>query len=534
MSVGAWVGLGVLAGLLGITVYDVLQRRHAILRNFPLVGHLRYVLESFGPELRQYIVTGDDEERPFTRNQRHWVYSSSKGMDNHVGFGTDNDLERDPGLPGHQTRRVPAPAAGRRRERACPPRRFMGAARGRRHAFRPGSIVNVSAMSFGALSGRAIESLNRGAREAGALHNTGEGGISPHHLHGGELIFQIGTGYFGCRDAQGRFDLDRLTETVAAAPVRAIEIKLSQGAKPGTRRNASGGEGVGSDRGRARRARRARLHQPFCSFGVRDVDELLDFVERIGEATGLPVGIKSAVGETGFWRDLTAAMATTSRGVDFVTIDGGEGGTGAAPLVFTDHVALPFLPAMSRVYPLFIEAGLSDDVVFIGSAKLGFPESALLAFALGCDMVNVGREAMLAIGCIQAQRCHTGRCPAGIATQSTWLARGVDPDLKSARAARYLVNVRSEILTFGAGVRRRAPGTRDRRDVRALLGSLRDRDGATARRIRGGWGRPSKADRDSITALMRAARRGRLRVPKTWLIRSFCSWRSRSAPPLAR
>ncbi len=505
MSVGAWTGLAVVAALLAITGYDVIQRRHAILRTFPLVGHLRYVLESFGPELRQYIVTGDDEERPFTRNQRDWVYASSKGMDNHVGFGTDNDLERDGGylIIKHAAFPLPRPAAG---ESAVPAAKVMGAARGRRQAFRPGSIVNISAMSFGSLSGRAIESLNRGARQAGALHNTGEGGISPHHLHGGELIFQIGTGYFGCRDAHGRFDLDRLAETVAAAPVRAIEIKLSQGAKPGiggllpaAKVTASIAAARGVPAGRD-------CISPSAHSAFGDVDELLDVVERIADVTGLPVGIKSAVGETGFWRDLTAAMAGASRGVDFVTIDGGEGGTGAAPLVFTDHVALPFLPAMSRVYPLFVEAGLSEDVVFIGSAKLGFPESALLAFGLGCDMVNVGREAMLAIGCIQAQRCHTGRCPAGIATQSNWLARGVDPDLKSPRAARYLVNLRSEILTLAraCGVEHPALVTTDMFEL--FSGRFETETVQLQAGYEDHWGRPSKADCDSITALMRAVR----------------------------
>ncbi len=505
MSVGAWAAVAVVGVLAAITVFDVLQRRHAILRTFPLIGHLRFILESFGPELRQYIVTGDDEERPFTRNQRDWVYSSAKGMDNHVGFGTDNDLERDPGylIIKHAAFPLPRPAAG---ENAVPAAKVMGAARGRRHAFRPASIVNISAMSFGALSGRAIESLNRGAREAGALHNTGEGGISPHHLHGGELIFQIGTGYFGCRDAGGRFDLDRLTETVSAAPVRAIEIKLSQGAKPGiggmlpaakvsAQIAAARGVPVGRD-----------CISPAVHSAFGDVDELLDVVERIGDATGLPVGIKSAVGDMGFWRDLTAAMATSSRGVDFVTIDGGEGGTGAAPLVFTDHVALPFLPAMSRVYPLFVELGLSDDVVFIGSAKLGFPESALLAFALGCDMVNVGREAMLAIGCIQAQRCHTGRCPSGIATQSTWLARGVDPDLKSARAARYLVSLRSEILTLARACGVEHPALVTTEMFELFSGRFETETVQLRAGYEDGWGQPSKADCDAVTALMKAAR----------------------------
>jgi glutamate synthase domain-containing protein 2 len=505
MSVGAWVGLGAVALLCALTAYDVFQRGHAILRTFPLVGHLRYILESFGPELRQYIVTGDDDERPFTRNQRDWVYASSKGEDNHVGFGTDNDLERDPGylIIKHAAFPLPRPAPG---EDRVPAAKVMGAARGRRSAFRPASIVNISAMSYGALSGRAIESLNRGALAAGALHNTGEGGISPHHLHGGELVFQVGTGYFGCRDSRGRFDLGRLQDTVASAPVRAVEIKLSQGAKPGI-----GGMLPGAKVSPAIAAARGVPAGQDCispsghsAFG--DVDELLDMVEEIAGATGLPVGIKSAVGELGFWRDLTAAMASTSRGVDFVTIDGGEGGTGAAPLVFTDHVALPFLPAMSRVYPLFVDAGLSDDVVFVGSGKLGLPESALLAFALGCDLVNVGREAMLAIGCIQAQRCHTGRCPAGIATQSPWLTRGVDPGLKSARAGRYLINLRTELLTLARACGAEHPALVTTQMFELFSGRFDTESVQLVTGYEDGWGQPSEADIESIVELMRGAR----------------------------
>jgi hypothetical protein len=179
------------------------------------------------------------------------------------------------------------------------------------------------------------------------------------------------------------------------------------------------------------------------------VDGLIELVERIADATGLPVGIKSAVGDLGFWDTLAARMAETGGGPDFVTVDGGEGGTGAAPLAFSDHVALPFKLAISRVYPVFARAGIAEDVVFIGAGRLGFPDAGLHAVALGCDMINVGREAMLAVGCIQAQRCHTGSCPTGVATHNRWLMRGLDPDLKSARAANYIVGLRSELLSLG-------------------------------------------------------------------------------------
>ena len=176
------------------------------------------------------------------------------------------------------------------------------------------------------------------------------------------------------------------------------------------------------------------------------IDEMLDFVERLADETGLPVGIKSAVGGEDFWRELVHHMTTSDRGVDFITIDGGEGGTGAAPLVFAEHVALPFQMGLSRVYRFFAETGLHEDVVFVGSGRLGLPDRALLAFSLGCDLINVGREAMMAVGCIQAQRCHTNHCPTGVATQSRWLARGLDPTLKSARLANYVMTLRKELL----------------------------------------------------------------------------------------
>ncbi len=438
-----WLLLG-LAALIALAAHDLTQRSHAILRNFPIVGHFRYLIESIGPELRQYIVAANDEERPFTRDRRRWVYASSKKENNYFGFGTDNNLEtgsylilKHAAFP-HQADADP--------EHVVRCAKVLGHARGRAKAFRPDSIVNVSAMSFGSLSAAAVEALNRGCRLAGALHNTGEGGISPHHDHGAGLVYQLGTGYFGARDRDGGFSLERLVEQVERFPVRAIEIKLSQGAKPG-----KGGvlpaakitEEISRIRGipMGRDCLSPSRHSAFSS-----ADELLDFVERLADATGLPVGIKSAVGQTPFWLELAELMASTERGVDYIQIDGGEGGTGAAPLTFSDHVALPFKLGFPRVYKIFAERGLADQVVFVGSGKLGFPAEGALAMALGCDMLAVAREAMLSIGCIQAQQCHSGRCPTGVATQSKWLMRGLDPADKAARAANYLKVLRKELL----------------------------------------------------------------------------------------
>ena len=322
----AAAAVGVVAAL---AVHDLRQRRHAILRNFPVLGHFRFWLEAIGPELRQYIVTDNDQERPFNRDQRRWIYTSSKGENNLSGFGSDNDLEvaEEYLIIKHVAFPVPpAPKAS-----PVPAAKVLGATHGRAKAFRPASIVNISGMSFGSLSGPAVEALNRGALGAGCLHTTGEGGISDHHRHGAELVWQIGTGYFGCRTEAGAFDLARAVDQVASAPVRAIEIKLSQGAKAGLGGVVPGvkvtpeiaairGVPVGQDCTSPPRHR---------AFG--DVDGLIDFVETFADATGLPVGIKSAVGEQRFWDDLADRMATRGAGPDFVTVDGGEGGTGAAP-----------------------------------------------------------------------------------------------------------------------------------------------------------------------------------------------------------
>jgi len=499
-----WIVVAVVVALLVVVaVHDLVQRKHAILRNFPVVGHLRFVLEAIGPELRQYIVTDNDEERPFSRDQRRWVYASAKRENNYFGFGTDNDLELTSSYVVVKQSTFPLDASTEGGDR-LPSAKVLGGARGRARAFRPTSVVNASGMSFGSLSGAAISAINQGAKLAGCLQNTGEGGLSPHHCQGGDLVFQLGTGYFSVRDANGRFDLARLRELVAAHPVQALEIKLSQGAKPGL-----GGVLPGEKVSKEIAAIRGVPAGVDCISPTRhsafgSTDELLDFVELLAAETGLPVGIKSAVGDGGFWAELTDLMATTGRGVDFVTIDGGEGGTGAAPLAFADHVALPFKVGFSRVYAEFARRGLTDDVVFVGSGKLGFPESALFAFALGADMVNVGREAMLSIGCIQAQRCHTGRCPTGVATQSRWLTRGLDPTLKSVRFADYVATLRHELLQLSQACGVEHPALVGPERLEVLDGQF----GSTSVRELFGyeatWALPSPADQAAITALMRA------------------------------
>ena len=466
---------GVVAAALGaVAVRDLTQTKHALQRNFPVIAHARYALETIGPELRQYIVTSNDEERPFSRDQRRWIYASSKLQNNYFGFGTDDDTETTPGYAIFKHRtfadQVPPVLGHEHRDIDVPSAKVLGGPRGRAKAFRPNSFINISAMSFGSMSGNAIKALNRGAKQAGCMHNTGEGGLSPYHREGGDLILQIGTSYFGCRDHEGNFDLDKLVEVVDSAPIRAIEIKLSQGAKPGlggllpaakVSREIAEIRGIKEGEDCASPSR----HREFSN-----VDEMLDFVERIAEATGLPVGIKSAVGEMGFWHDLVDQMQDRTRGVDFVTIDGGEGGTGASPLLFSDSVALPFRMGFARVYAVFAEAGLADDVTFIASGKLGVPENTGVAFALGADMINVAREAMLAIGCIQSQKCHTDECPTGVATQNKWLERGLDPTDKGVRCGNYILAMRREMLKLCEAIGVAHPGLITPEDVEIMDG----------------------------------------------------------------
>ncbi|MEU4570471.1 FMN-binding glutamate synthase family protein [Micromonospora sp. NPDC023956] len=496
------------AAVAALAAHDLLQRKHALLRNFPVLGRARYLLEAIGPELRQYIVAGNNEERPFTRDQRRWVYASAKKENNYFGFGTDNDIEYTAGYPiiKHRTfgRAVPpsSPAAGH--EVWLPCAKVLGAARGRPKAFRPDSVVNISGMSFGSLSGNAISALNQGAALAGCLQNTGEGGLSPYHRRGGDLIFQLGTAYFGCRDEQGRFSLDRLREVVASAPVRALEIKLSQGAKPslgGLLPGAKVSAEIAETRGIAvgRDCVSPSRHAEFA-----DCDSLLDWVELLAAETGLPVGIKSAVGDLGFWEELADLMRDTGRGVDFVTVDGGEAGTGAAPLIFTDSVSLPFQQGFARVYRTFAERGLHEQVVFAGAGKLGLPDNAIVAFALGCDLVNVGREAMLAIGCIQAQKCHTDTCPTGVATQNPWLERGLDPALKSVRAANYIRTLRRDLVKVAEACGVEHPGLIATDAVEMLDGRTASTPLAEVHGYRPEWGLPSETDRTEIIRLMTA------------------------------
>lgn len=449
----AWV-LFVLAV---IALRDVFQRRHTISHNFPIVGHIRYWFESIGPEIRQYFVANNREELPFNRIERGWIYASAKKENNYEGFGTDRDIYAHHHIFVNNAMmpyKVEKEHPNATDKAFLPCAKVIGAFNGRKKPYRPASVINVSAMSFGSLSARAVESLNKGVKLAGAYHNTGEGGLSPYHSNGGDVVFQFGTGYFGVRNNEGGFSMEKLVELVHKNPfIRAIEIKLSQGAKPG-KGGVLPGAKITKEIAEIRGVERGKdVLSPPNHSAFSNVKELHDFIEKIAKVTGLPVGIKAAIGKLEQWHELADLMLETGTGPDFIAVDGGEGGTGAAPPSFADHVSLPWVYGFSDLYRLFQDKGLCERIVFIGSGKLGLPAKAAMAFSMGADCINVAREAMMSIGCIQAQICHTNRCPSGVATQKKWLQNGIDIPLKSERLAQYFKTFKKEFIeiTHAAG-----------------------------------------------------------------------------------
>ncbi len=417
----AWV----LIGLALVAIRDVLQPKHSISHNFPIVGHLRFVLEKIGPELRQYLVANNREELPFNRIERGWIYASAKHENNYEGFGTDRDIYAHQHIfinNAMMPYKIGKDHPNVKDHSFLPCAKVMGTYNKRKKPFRPASIINVSAMSFGSLSARAIDSLNKGVQIAGAYHNTGEGGLSPYHSNGGDVVFQIGTGYFGVRKKDGNFSMDKLVKLVEDNPfVKAIEIKLSQGAKPG-KGGVLPGAKITEEIAKIRNVEMGvDVISPPSHKVFSNVTEMLDFIEEVAAKTGLPVGIKAAIGKLEQWEELADLMKATNKGPDFITVDGGEGGTGAAPPSFADHVSLPWVYGFSDLYKVFKSRNITERIVFVASGKLGFPAKGAMAFAMGADCLNVAREAMMSIGCIQAQVCHTNRCPSGVATQSKWL-----------------------------------------------------------------------------------------------------------------
>ena len=423
----AWLLL-VVVPLVAMGVADLLQSRHAVRRNFPLLGKGRYLLEMIRPEINQYFIESEQDGRPLNREQRSIVYQRSKRELQTLPFGTQLDVN----AIGYEWMNHSILA----RHAADPPRITVGAGRCRQSY--AASILNISAMSYGSLSGAAVRALNGGAAIGGFAHNTGEGGIGDHHRQGGDLIWQIGTGYFGCRTSEGRFDPDRFQEQAAAESIRMIEVKLSQGAKPG-----HGGilpaakitPEIASIRGvqMGRDVLSPPAHSAFDS-----PRGLLEFLAELRERSGgKPVGFKLCVGDPVEFLAICRAMHESGLRPDFITVDGGEGGTGAAPLEFSNRVGTPLADGLAFVHNALTGFGLRPDLRLIASGKIVTGFDLVRAFALGADLCNAARGFMLSLGCIQARRCNSNHCPVGVATTNPRLERGLVVSDKRIRVANY-------------------------------------------------------------------------------------------------
>lgn len=461
--------------LVVVAVRDVFfQKKHSITHNFPIVGHLRYWLEKIGPEIRQYIVANNREELPFNRQERSWIYASSKKDNNLQGFGSDQDFNA-PGYLFIKNAMIgynpPTDHPFNKNPGVMPAAKIMGEYHQRKRPYRPYSIINISGMSFGSLSAKAVESLNKGADLAGCFHNTGEGSLSPYHQNGADVVLNIGTAYFGVRSLDGNFSMEKLKEKVDQNPfLRAIELKLSQGAKPG-KGGILPGSKINDEIAAIRLIPKGKdAISPAFHTAFSNIPEMVKFIESMAEETGLPVGIKSAIGKLEQWEELASYMVKTNSGPDFITIDGGEGGTGAAPHAFADHVSMPFTFAFAKIYQIFQRHNLTDKIFFIASGKLGFAEKALMAFAMGADSINIAREAMMSIGCIQAQKCHTNHCPSGVATSNKWLQAGIDPQLKSERFYNYHRSLVKEIAEISHACGYEHPSQMTMEDIELSMG----------------------------------------------------------------
>jgi glutamate synthase domain-containing protein 2 len=449
-GLGTFIGFALLALVVFWFIQDVTQKKHTILRNFPVIGRLRYLFERQGEYFRQYFFANDREEMPFNRSVRGWVYRLAKDEGGTIGFGSTNNLSE----PGNILF-VNAPFPTLEEDQQATPPCVIGAGFCC-EPFEAKSIVNISGMSFGAISAPAVRALARGARESGCWMGTGEGGLSPYHEEAGcELIMQIGTAKYGVRDRTGALSNERLREL--APRVRAFEIKLSQGAKPGkggVLPAAKVSEEIAAIRG-------IEPHvdsiSPNRHHDIGDADQLLDMIGRVRDLTGKPVGVKTAIGGWDFMHQLCEAILRRGPewAPDFLVIDGGEGGTGAAPQALMDHMALPITEALPRVVDALVEAGLRERIRVVASGKLVTSAKATWALCAGADFVNTARGYMFALGCIQALRCHTNTCPTGITTHNRRLQRGLVVEEKYMRVANFTRNMNREIdmIAHACGLR---------------------------------------------------------------------------------
>jgi len=412
-------------------LYDMYQSKKTIRRNFPLLGRMRYLLESLGPEIRQYFVETDLDGKPFNRLQRSIVYQRSKKESDSMPFGTQLDVYKE-GYEwiNHSIRAISFSNVNEN------PRVNIGSSQ----CTKPyqASMFNISAMSFGSLSKNAILALNNGAKQGGFYHNTGEGGLSPYHLQGGDVVWNIGTGYFSCRTSDGKFNYEEYVKRATLDNVKMIEIKFSQGAKPG-----HGGilpkEKVTDEIAAIRLVSKGQdiLSPPTHSAFTTPL-ELMEFVKLLRKGSeGKPIGMKICIGNKSEFLSICKAMVETKTYLDFITVDGGEGGTGAAPQEYSDHVGMPLRDAIAFVYDALNGFGIKDQIKIVASGKVITGFDIIRNLSLGADLCNSARGMMFALGCIQALECHANTCPTGVATQNPELMKGLVPEEKSVRVARF-------------------------------------------------------------------------------------------------
>ncbi len=452
VSAGTLLAIVLFVTLVFWYVKDITQKKHTVLRNYPIIGRLRYFFEQMGEYFRQYFFTGERDEMPFNRSTRGWVYRLAKNEGGIIGFGSTYNLHE----PGSLVF-VNAPFPVIEEEQLPTPPLTIGEGYCDK-PFIARSVVNISGMSFGAISKPAVRALSRGAAAAGCWLDTGEGGLSPYHLEGGcDLIVQIGTAKYGVRDADGELSLQRLREIAANENVRAFEIKLSQGAKPG-KGGVLLGEKVTAEIAAIRGIPEGQDSiSPNRHRDIATADALIEKIAYVREITGKPVGIKTAIGGWRFMNELCEAVAR--RGIafapDFIAVDGGEGGSGAAPQALADHMSLSIDEALPRVVDALIETGLRERVRVIAAGKLVTSARAAWALSAGADFVNTARGFMFALGCIQALRCHANTCPAGVTTHNPRLQRGLVVTDKAQRVASYCRNMNKEIdmIAHSCGLR---------------------------------------------------------------------------------
>lgn len=426
----AWWLLILVVPLLLLALYDLTQTQHTLLRNYPVLAHLRYLFEDIHTQIRQYFIEGDLDGHPFAREQRNLVYQRAKGLPSLHPFGTIENVYE----PGYEWINHSIVAR-------WPQKQEMRVRVGSSQCTQPylASRFNISAMSFGALSPHAIAALNTGAKLGGFAHCTGEGGISRYHREpGGDLIWQIGTGYFGCRKDDGSFDPDLFQQQASADQVKMIEVKLSQGAKPG-----GGGilpaAKVTRDIAEARHVPMGKdVDSPPYHSAFSTPTDMLQWMQQLRELCGgKPVGFKLCLGSRRQFMAILKAMKETGILVDFITVDGGEGGTGAAPQELSDFLGTPLRDALIYVHNALVGTGLRDEIRIICSGKIISGADMAAKIAMGADMCNSARGMMLSLGCIQARRCHSNTCPTGIATQDPRLYKGLVVAEKAQRVFQF-------------------------------------------------------------------------------------------------